>query len=65
MQFSIGERVYNRVTGEAGTIVRILDARTYIVEIAAGAGASARESMWLKSDITRKPETLPPGLRKA
>lgn len=52
MKYQVGDSIYNRITGEHGKILRIVDANTYVVLVA------TREALWRKTHITRNPDEL-------
>jgi hypothetical protein len=65
MDFAVGDTVYNKLTGEQGTIVRMVETRSYVVSIVQGDKPDRkRESLWIESQITNKRENIPPWLRK-
>jgi hypothetical protein len=57
--FSPGQRVYNKMTGEEGTVVRAIDSNTYIVSVVPHPSwgiSNSMEVLWQKSQIVRKSE---------
>lgn len=64
MTAKIGEQIYNTLTGEQGTIVRLVDETHYVVSLTETGESDGRESMWSKAQITDKPDNLPPWLRR-
>jgi hypothetical protein len=66
MQFSIGDTVYNITTGERGNIVRLMDKGRYVVsvDLDSRSGTIQREALWLKTQIARSADSIPPMLRR-
>jgi hypothetical protein len=78
MRFYVGDAVYNKTTGERGHVVRMIDAKQYVVSVdpdpksgvtpavtlSAIPKARQREALWLRSQITRKPEKIVPMRRR-
>jgi hypothetical protein len=66
MQFQIGDIVRNMTTREEGRIVRIANLADYgfcyIVSVAPNPiwGATARETIWEQSEVTRPKVMIPP-----
>ena len=66
MEFSVGEVVYNKTTGEQGRIVRVMDAMRYVVSVVLESrlGRKDKEALWHKPEITRQPDAIPPMWRR-
>jgi hypothetical protein len=63
VSFLLGQRVYNKMTGEEGTVVRALDSSSYIVSVVPHPSwgiTDAKEVLWQKSQMTPKPPDMKP-----
>lgn len=66
MQYGIGDIVYNKITGERGHIVRVMDEKHYVVFVDSDpkSGTAQREALWSQPQITSESDKIEPMLRR-